>query len=80
MKVYLEKGIGMKASLFLYPQKLEHHSMTDNPIPEVVRNPFHEHIIRILGEDHEVIDIEGSLPELKKFVKSMSDILDNVKE
>ena len=81
MKVYLENGYGgMRASLFIYPQKLEHHSRTDNPIPEVVRNPLQAHIIRIIGKTDQVIDIEGSLPELKKFGKSMSEILDNVKE
>ena len=81
MKVYLENGHGgMRASLFIYPQKLEHHSRTDNPIPEVVRNPLQAHILRIIGEDNKVIDIEGSLSELKEFVKLMSDMMDNVKE
>lgn len=80
MKVYLEKGIGVKASLFLYPHKIEYHSKTYNPLPEIIRAPFDTHIVRILGEDHALIDIEGSLPELKELVKSMSDILDNVKE
>lgn len=81
MKVYLENGYGgMRASLFIYPQKLEHHSRTDNPIPEVVRSPFQTHILRIIGEDHEIIDIEGTLPELQEFVKSMSDVLEKVKE
>ena len=80
MKIYLEDGISMKASLFIDPQKLQHHSRTDNPIPEVVRSPLQTHILRIIGEDNEVIDIEGSLPELQEFVKSMSDVMEKVKE
>lgn len=80
MKIYLEKGIGMKASLFIYPQKLQHHSRADNPIPEVVRNPLQAHILRIIGEDDEVMDIEGSLSELQEFVKLMSDVINTVEE
>lgn len=80
MKIYLEDGISMKASLFIYPQKLQHHSRADNPIPEVIRSPLQTHILRIIGEDNEIIDIEGSLSELQEFVKSMSDVMENVKE
>lgn len=81
MKVYLENGYGgMRASLFIYPQKLEHHSRTDNPIPEVVRSPLQAHILRIIGKTDQIIDIEGTLPELQEFVKSMSDVMEKVKE
>ena len=81
MKVYLENGYGgMRASLFIYPQKLQHHSRADNPIPEVVRDPLQTHILRIFGEEGQVMDIEGSLPELQEFVKSMSDVMEKVKE
>ena len=78
MKVYLEKGHSMRANLRIYPYKLQHFSTIDNSTPEAVSTQ--SHTLRILGDADEVIDIEGSLPELKKFVKSMSDILDNVKE
>lgn len=80
MEIYLEKGIGMKASLFIYPQKLQHHSRADNPIPEVVRSPLQTHILRIIGEDNEVIDIEGSLSELQELVKLMTEALKGVQE
>ncbi len=79
MKVYLE-GTDMRASLFIYPQKLQHHSRADNPIPEVVRNPLQTHILRIIGEKGQVMDIEGSLSELQELVKLMSDVMDIVKE
>ena len=81
MKIYLEDGFSsMNASLFIYPQKLEHHSRTDNPIPEVVRSPLQTHLLHIIGEDNEIIGIEGSLSELQKLVKLMTEALKGVQE
>lgn len=79
MKVHLEDGL-MGASLFIYPQKLQHHSRADNPIPEVVRDPLQTHILRIFGEEGQVMDIEGSLPELQELVKMMDEVLKGAKE
>ena len=78
MKVYLEKGHSMRASLRIYPYKLQHFSTTDNPIPEAVSTS--SHTLRILGDADEVIDIEGALPELQELVKMMADVMDMVKE
>lgn len=78
MKVYLEKGHSMRASLRIYPYKLQHFTTTDNSIPEAVSTS--SHILRILGDADESIDIEGSLPELQELVKMMADVMDMVKE
>jgi len=78
MKVYLEKGHSMRANLRIYPYKLQLFSTASDSIPEAVSTQ--SHILRILGDADEVIDIKGSLSELQEFVKSMSDIMDNVKE
>ena len=80
MKVYLEKGHSMRASLRIYPYKLQHFSTTDNPIPEVVRSPLQTHILRIIGEEDQIIDLKGSLSELQELVKMMADVMDMVKE
>ena len=67
MKVYLEgQRFGMTASLFINPHKLQHYSREDNPMT---------HILRIVGEDDEVMDLEGSLPELQELVKMMDEVL-----
>lgn len=66
MRVYLEEGCGgMRASLFIDPQKLQHHSRADNPIPEVIRSPLQTHILRIIGEDDELMDIEDLFQNYK---------------
>lgn len=78
MKVYLEKGHSMRANLRIYPYKLQHFSTIDNSTPEAVSTQ--SHTLRILGDADEVIDIEGSLPELQELVKMMGDVMDIIKE
>lgn len=78
MKIYLEDGIGTRASLLIYPHKLQHFSMTDNPTPKVVRTQ--SHTLRIIGEEDKIIDIEGTLPELQELVKLMTEVMEIVKE
>ena len=78
MKFYIEDGIGTRVSLLIYPHKLQHFSMADNPTPEVVCTQ--SHTLRIIGEEDKIIDIEGSLPELQEFVKLMTDVMEISKD
>lgn len=74
MKVYLEKGHSMAASLRIYPYKIQHLSTTDMAVPKVIRDE--SHVLRILGVGDENVDINGSLPELKELVKLLAEALE----
>ena len=73
MKVYLEKGHSMRASLRIYLYKLQHFSTTDPAVPEAIRRE--SHTIRIEGDGDETIEINGTLEELKALAKLMAEAL-----
>ena len=78
MKVYLQKGHSMRASLRRYPYKLQHFSTTDPAVPEAIREE--SHTIRIMGDADETIDINGTLDELKELAKLMAEVMEVAKE
>ena len=78
MKVYLEKGHTMRASLRIYPYKFQHLSTTDPAVPEAIRRE--SHTIRIEGDRDETIEINGTLDELKELAKLMAEALKGAKE
>lgn len=77
MKIYLEKGHTMRASLRIYPYKLQHFSTTDPAVPEVIRRA---HVLRIEGDGDETIEINGTLEELKELAKLMAEVMEVAKE
>lgn len=78
MKVYLEKGHSMRASLRIYPYKLQHFSTTDQAVPEVIRRE--SHTLRIEGDGDETIDLNGTLEELKELAKLMAEVMKGAEE
>lgn len=78
MKVYLEKGHSMRASLRIYPYKLQHFSTTDPAVPEAIREE--SHTIRIMGDADENIELNGTLAELQEFAKLMAEVMEVAKE
>lgn len=78
MKVYLEKGHTMRASLRIYPYKLQHYSTTDPAVPEAIRKE--SHTLRIMGDADETIELNGTLEELKELAKLMAEVLQGAKE
>ena len=78
MKIYLEKGHSMRASLRIYPYKLQHLSTTDTAVPEVIRRE--SHTLRIMGDADETIELNGTLDELRELAKLMAEALKGAKE
>ena len=78
MKVYLEKGHSMRASLRIYPYKLQHFSTTDPAVPKAIREE--SHTIRMIGDADETIDLNGTLAELKELVGLMAEVMEVAKE
>ena len=78
MRVYLEKGHTMAANLRINPYKIQHLSTTDTAIPEVIRRE--SHVIRIMGDADETIDLNGTLDELQELVKLMAEALKGATE
>ena len=74
MIIYIEKGHSMRASLRIYPYKLQHFSTTDPAVPEAIRRE--SHTIRIEGDGDETIDINGTLDELKELAKLMAQVME----
>ena len=78
MKVYLEKGHSMRASLSIYPYKLQHFSTTDPAVPEAIRGE--SHTLRIIGDADKTIELNGTLDELKELAKLMAEVMEVAKE
>lgn len=78
MKVYLEKGHSMRASLSIYPYKLQHYSTTDPAVPEAIRRE--SHTLRIIGDADKTIELNGTLEELKELAKLMAEALKGAEE
>ena len=78
MKIYLEKGHSMRASLSIYPYKLQHFSTTDPAVPEAIRRE--SHVLRIMGDADETIELNGTLDELKELAKLMAEVMEVAKE
>lgn len=78
MKVYLEKGHSMRASLRIYPYKLQHFSTTDPAVPEAIRRE--SHVLRIMGDGDETIDINGTLAELQELAKLIAEVMKGAEE
>ena len=78
MKIYLEKGHTMRADLRIYPYKLQHYSTTDPAVPEAIRRE--SHVLRIMGDADETIELNGTLDELKELAKLMAEVMEVAKE
>ena len=78
MKIYLEKGHSMRASLRIYPYKFQHLSTTDPAVPEAIRRE--SHTLRIIGDADKTIELNGTLEELKELAKLMAEALKGAKE
>ena len=78
MKIYLEKGHSMRASLSIYPYKLQHFSTTDPAVPEAIRRE--SHTLRIIGDADKTIELNGTLEELKELAKLMAEVMEVAKE
>ena len=78
MKIYLEKGHSMRASLSIYPYKLQHFSTTDPAVPEAIRRE--SHTLRIIGDADKTIELNGTLDELKELAKLMAEVMEVAKE
>lgn len=74
MKIYLEKGHSMRASLSIYPYKLQHFSTTDPAVPEAIRRE--SHTLRIIGDADKTIELNGTLDELKELAKLMAEVME----
>lgn len=74
MRVYLEKGHGMRAALRIYPYKLQHFSTTDPAVPEAIRRE--SHTLRIMGDADETIDLNGTLEELQELAKLIAEVME----
>ena len=74
MIVYLEKGHSMRASLRIYPYKLQHFSTTDPAVPEVIRRE--SHVLRIMGDADENIELNGTLAELQELAKLIAEVME----
>lgn len=77
MKVYLEKGHSMAASLRIYPYKIKFGTLGDHPgIPQEIK----PHALAILGDADELVTIQGDLVELKELVRLMAEALKGAEE
>ena len=72
MKVYLEKGHGMSASLRVDPCKIQHEIVGDHPgVPQELKT----HALVIMGYADETVTIQGDLAELMQVVVLMAETL-----
>lgn len=78
MMIYLEKGHSMRANLRIYPYKLQHYSTTDPAVPEALRKE--SHVLRIMGDADENIELNGTLAELQELVKLMAEVMEGASE
>lgn len=78
MMIYLEKGHTMRADLRIYPYKLQHFSTTDPAVPEALRKE--SHVLRIMGDADENIELNGTLAELQELVKLMAKVMEGASE
>lgn len=78
MMIYLEKGHSMRASLRIYPYKLQHYSTTDPAVPEALRKE--SHVLRIMGDADKNIELNGTLAELQELVKLMAEVMEGASE
>lgn len=78
MMIYLEKGHSMRADLRIYPYKLQHFSTTDPAVPEALRKE--SHVLRIMGDADENIELNGTLAELQELVKLMAEVMEGASE
>ena len=77
MRVYLEKGHGMAASLRIDPYKIQYGTLGDHPgVPQEIKT----HALAILGYADETVTIQGNLAELKELVRLMAEALEGAKE
>ena len=77
MRVYLEKGHSMAASLRIYPYKIQYGTVGDHPgVPQEIKT----HALSIIGDADETVTIQGDLAELKELVKLMAEALKGAKE
>lgn len=73
MKVYLEKGHSMAASLRVDPYKIQSGIVGDHPgVPPEIRT----HTLVIMGYADETVTIQGDLAELKELVRLMAESLE----
>lgn len=72
MKVYLEKGHSMAASLRIYPDEIQYRTVGDHPgVPQEIKT----HALSIIGDADETVTIQGDLAELKELVRLMAEAL-----
>ena len=77
MKVYLEKGHGMAASIRIHPYKIQFGTLGDHPgVPQEIKT----HALAIIGDADETVTIQGDLAELQELVKLMAEALKGAKE
>lgn len=73
MRVYLEKGHGMAASLRVDPYKVQYGTIGDHPgVPQEIKT----HALAIIGDADETVTIQGDLAELKELVRLMAEALE----
>lgn len=78
MRVYLEKGHCMEASLRLDPHKIQYETVGDYPgVPPEIKT----HALMIMGWiADETVTIQGDLAELKELVRLMAEALKGAEE
>ena len=75
MKIYLEKGHSMAASLLIDPYKIQYGTVGDHPgVPQEIKT--HALVIKGWVAD-ETVTIQGNLAELKELVKLMAEALED---
>ena len=77
MRIYLEKGHGMEASLRLDPYKIQYMTVGDQPgVPQEIKT----HALVIDGYADETVTIQGDLAELQELARLMAKALEGAKE
>ena len=77
MKVYLERGHSMDASLRIDPYKIQYGTVGDyQGVPPEIKT----HALVIVGYADETVTIQGNFAELKELVKLMVEALKGAKE
>jgi len=77
MKIYLEKGHSMRASLRVHPYKIQHETVGDHPgVPQEIKT----HALVIMGDADETVTLQGDLAELMQVVVLMAEVLQGAKE
>lgn len=77
MRVYLEKGHSMAASLRIYPDEIQYRTVGDYPgVPQEIKT----HALAIMGYADETVTIQGDIAELKELVRLMAEALKGAEE